>query len=73
MAAASVSTDKTNSLAATTSAGVATPTAPRVTNAAVFSAERFQIVSAWPLSSRRSAIAEPIRPVPSTPIFMVRP
>src|SRR6266700_1047455 len=49
--------------------GVAATFAPAAASGVVFSWVRFQTASSWPRPIRRWAIAEPILPVPATPIF----
>src|SRR5664279_2582403 len=55
----------------TRSAGEANSFAPASTRAFVFAELRFQTPTSCPTDINRCAIADPIRPVPHTPIFIV--
>src|SRR5262249_1833286 len=58
------------SQASTSSAGEPADFAPASTSGLVFAAFRFQTLTSCPTDISRCAIADPIRPVPHTPIFM---
>jgi hypothetical protein len=59
------------SQASTSSAGDPNDFAPASTRGFVFAALRFQTLTSCPTAINRCAIADPIRPVPHTPIFMI--
>src|SRR6266702_270119 len=69
MAAASVSMVMIASEEMASRDGVTATFAPSAASGWVFSRVRFQTASSWPRLIRRWAIAEPILPVPATPIF----
>src|SRR4051812_15962279 len=55
----------------TSSAGEANNRAPASVSALVFAESRFQTAASWPTAINRWVIADPIRPVPQTPTFMI--